>query len=52
MKYSKQENQKKKVLLYTRVSTDEQAETGFSLANQEEFLRRECARRGFEVVDH
>ncbi len=52
MKYSKQENQKKKVLLYTRVSTDEQAETGFSLANQEELLRRECARRGFEVVDH
>lgn len=52
MKYSKQENQKKKVLLYTRVSTDEQAVTGFSLANQEELLRRECARRGFEVVDH
>jgi predicted site-specific integrase-resolvase len=46
------ENQKKKVLLYTRVSTDEQAETGFSLANQEELLRREYVRRGFEVVDH
>ena len=52
MKYLKQEKQKKKVLLYTRVSTDEQAETGFSLANQEELLRRECHRRGLEVVDH
>ena len=51
MKYSNQEK-KKKVIIYTRVSTDEQAETGFSLANQEDLLRRECVRRGFEIVDH
>jgi site-specific DNA recombinase len=39
-------------VIYTRVSTDEQAETGFSLANQEDLSRRECARRGYEIVDH
>jgi len=43
---------KKKVIIYTRVSTDDQAETGFSLANQEDLLHRECARRGFEIVEH
>lgn len=45
-------NKKKKVIIYTRVSTDNQAETGFSLANQEDLLRRECTRRGFEIVEH
>lgn len=52
MKYSNQEKEGKKAVLYTRVSTDEQAEAGYSLANQEELLRKECVRRGIQVVDH
>lgn len=52
MKYTNPVNQKKKVVIYSRVSTDEQAEMGYSLANQEETLRRECTRRGYQVVTH
>ena len=52
MKYSKQEKEREKAILYTRVSTDEQAEVGYSFANQEELLRKECARKGIQVVDH
>jgi DNA invertase Pin-like site-specific DNA recombinase len=32
----------KKAILYIRVSTDEQADKGYSLQHQEEFLRRYC----------
>lgn len=42
----------KKAVIYTRVSTDEQAEKGSSLALQEETLRRECQRLGIEVAEH
>lgn len=52
MKYSNQEKEKKRAIIYTRVSTDEQAEAGYSLASQEELLRKECARQGIQVVDH
>ena len=41
---------KKKAILYIRVSTDEQAEKGYSLADQEERLIRHCERNNFEVV--
>ncbi|HRE68671.1 MAG TPA: recombinase family protein, partial [Cyclobacteriaceae bacterium] len=41
---------KKKAILYVRVSTDEQAEKGYSLADQEERLIRHCERNGIEPV--
>ncbi len=52
MKSSKKEKRPKTAVIYTRVSTEEQAETGYSLAHQEEVLRRECTRLGIEVVEH
>lgn len=42
----------KNVIIYTRVSTDEQANTGFSLRHQEEALRKYCDAKGFKVVNH
>ena len=36
----------KKVLLYPRVSSDEQAEKGYSLRDQEEKLTRYCHQNG------
>ena len=39
-----------KVILYCRVSTDEQSE-GCSLEMQERFLRAYCLNRGDDVVD-
>ena len=38
-------------LLYARVSTDEQAERGYSLRDQEERLRRHCERAGVEALN-
>ena len=52
MKYSARDQKPKTAIIYTRVSTDEQAEHGFSLAHQEDLLRKECARRGIHVVAH
>jgi site-specific DNA recombinase len=40
----------KKAILYIRVSTDEQAEKGYSLAHQEERLRKYCDINDIEVV--
>ena len=40
------------VILYTRVSTDEQAEKGFSLRDQLEKLERYCKANGHTVVKH
>jgi site-specific DNA recombinase len=40
----------KKAILYIRVSTDEQAEKGYSLAHQEERLRKYCEINDIEVV--
>lgn len=42
----------KRAVIYTRVSTDEQAEKGYSLAAQEEKLHRECQKLGIEVAEH
>ena len=42
--------QQTNVILYCRVSTDEQAEKGFSLNYQEESLKRYCDRMGYNVV--
>src|SRR3954464_11748039 len=40
----------KRAILYARVSTDEQARSGYSLAQQIEALREYAAREGYEVV--
>ena len=42
----------KQTLIYTRVSTEEQADRGFSLRDQEARLREHCARTSREVVGH
>src|SRR3569623_1432548 len=41
----------KRAILYARVSTDEQARSGFSLSQQIEALRVYAAREGFEVLE-
>jgi site-specific DNA recombinase len=41
----------KKAYLYIRVSTDEQAEKGYSLRHQEERLRQYCQLQHIEIVD-
>src|ERR687885_58787 len=41
----------KRAILYCRVSTQEQAEKGYSLAQQLEALRAYCAREGYEVLE-
>lgn len=38
-------------VLYARVSTDDQARSGYSLAQQIEALRAHCAREGHEVLE-
>jgi site-specific DNA recombinase len=40
-----------RAILYARVSTDEQARSGFSLAQQLEALREYAAREGYEVLE-
>lgn len=40
-----------RVAVYTRVSTEDQAKEGFSLAAQEERLRAYCQARGWEIAD-
>lgn len=42
----------KNVIIYTRVSTDEQAEKGFSLRNQKEQLENYCTQRGYRILQH
>jgi site-specific DNA recombinase len=41
----------KRAILYARVSTDEQARSGYSLAQQTEALRAYAAREGYEVLE-
>jgi site-specific DNA recombinase len=41
----------KRAILYARVSTDEQARSGYSLAQQMEALREYATREGYEVVE-
>jgi len=41
----------KRAILYARVSTDEQARSGYSLAQQLEALREYAAHEGFEVLE-
>ncbi len=41
----------KRAILYARVSTDEQARSGYSLAQQLEALRAHAEREGLEVLE-
>ena len=41
----------KRAILYARVSTEEQARSGYSLAQQTEALREYAAREGYEVCE-
>jgi site-specific DNA recombinase len=41
----------KRAILYARVSTDEQARSGFSLAQQLEALRVYCEQEGYEILE-
>ena len=41
----------KRAILYARVSTEEQAKSGYSLAQQIEALRQWTAREGYEVLE-
>jgi site-specific DNA recombinase len=38
-------------ILYARVSTDEQARSGYSLAQQLEALREYAAHKGYEILE-
>ncbi|WP_074223085.1 recombinase family protein [Algoriphagus halophilus] len=38
------------VISYSRVSTDEQAEKGFSLSHQEEAIKRYCHQKGYNLI--
>lgn len=42
----------KNVIIYTRVSTDEQADRGNSLTNQELVLTQYCKIKGYKIVKH
>lgn len=42
----------RKVVIYTRVSTEDQKENGFSLQDQEERLRRFCEQNKYDVLRH
>jgi site-specific DNA recombinase len=44
-------NSSRKAILYARVSTEEQAKSGYSLAQQIEALREYAAREGYEVLE-
>lgn len=52
MSYSKKTAKTKSAIIYTRVSTDEQAIRGNSLQDQEEVLRKACAHDGVEITEH
>ena len=52
MSNSKKVKSIKKAVIYTRVSTEEQAVRGNSLVDQEELLRKACQYEGVEIVGH
>jgi site-specific DNA recombinase len=52
MSNSKKPKGGRKAILYTRVSTEEQAIKGYSLLDQEEVLRKACLADNVQIVDH
>ena len=43
---------KRNAIIYTRVSTDEQADKGYSLRDQEDRLNKYCDLKGIDVIAH
>jgi DNA invertase Pin-like site-specific DNA recombinase len=41
-----------RAIIYTRVSTDDQKENGFSLQDQEARLRKYCQQNGIDIIQH
>ncbi|MBA3673374.1 MAG: recombinase family protein, partial [Chitinophagaceae bacterium] len=41
----------KKAIIYIRVSTDEQADKGYSMRHQEEFLRKYCEMNSIQMLE-
>lgn len=52
MNNSRKMKKTKKAVIYTRVSTEEQAVRGNSLVDQEELLRKACKYEGVEIIEH
>ncbi len=52
MKSLKNQKRKRKAVIYTRVSTDEQKEKGFSLQDQYAKLVNYCERNDIEILEH
>ena len=52
MSFSAKALRPQRAILYTRVSTDEQADRGYSLPAQEAQLRKYCEIQGITAVDH
>jgi DNA invertase Pin-like site-specific DNA recombinase len=50
LKQNNMEQSNLNVILYSRVSTDEQSESGFSLDYQEESLKRYCNVKGYNII--
>ena len=42
----------KRAIIYTRVSTDDQAIHGYSLNNQKDVLERYCRQNNFQIIKH
>ena len=43
------EERRKRIAIYCRVSTTEQAEEGYSIGEQERLIREYCGKQGYEV---
>ncbi len=52
MRIIKKQNQGRRAVIYTRVSTDEQKENGFSLPDQYNKLVNFCKKNEYEIVEH
>lgn len=52
MSFTRKPKVAQKALIYTRVSTEEQAIHGYSLGYQEELLKLQCQKDGVELVKH
>lgn len=52
MNFTSKNREGKRAIIYTRVSTEEQAMHGYSLGYQEEVLKLQCQKDGVDIVRH